>query len=71
VRESKSGRNEEGKGERVWAVLKRELGAWVGDVADFLDVCARGSATVCGEDGADRAAPRRRERCTREGERFS
>jgi hypothetical protein len=35
-------------------------------VASFLGVRACGSVAVCGEDGADRAAPRRRERGARE-----
>jgi hypothetical protein len=49
-RESECGRGSKGR----W-------GTWVGDVASFLGVRAHGSLTVCGEDGADRAVPRRRE----------
>jgi hypothetical protein len=46
ARETKSGRNEAGEGERVRAGLKRELGVWVGDVAGFLGVRACRSAVV-------------------------
>jgi hypothetical protein len=45
--------------EQVRAVLKRELGAWAGDMAGDLGVRARWSTTVHGEGGTDRAAPRR------------
>jgi hypothetical protein len=48
----------------VQARLKREMGD-MGNVASFLGVRARGAVTVCGEDGADRAVPRRRERSAR------
>jgi hypothetical protein len=36
------------------AVLKRELGAWAGDVAGVLCMLARWSMVVCGEGEADR-----------------
>jgi hypothetical protein len=46
---------------RVRAVLKRELGAWAGDVAEDLGMHARWSTMVRGEGGADKATPRRSE----------
>jgi hypothetical protein len=58
VREGELARNEAGKRVRVRAVLKRELGAWAGDVARDLGMHAHWSATICGEGGADRAVPR-------------
>jgi|UPI000842B00C hypothetical protein len=41
---------------------KGSWGAWAGDVGGDLGVHARWSTAVRGEGGADRAAPRRRER---------
>jgi hypothetical protein len=38
---------------------KGSWGAWAGNVVGDLDVRARWSTAVCGEGGADRAAPRR------------
>jgi hypothetical protein len=46
----------------VRARLKRELGAWAGDVAEVLGGRARWSATVHGDDGANRRVPRCSER---------
>jgi hypothetical protein len=46
----------------VQAGLRRELGAWAGDVVGDLGVCACWSMAVRGEGGADRAVPRRSER---------
>jgi hypothetical protein len=46
---------------RVQAVLKRELGAWAGDVAEDLGVHARWSTMVRGEGRADKATPWRSE----------
>jgi hypothetical protein len=40
-------------------------------VVGVLGVCARGSAAVRGEDGADRAAPWRKERGARTSERVT
>jgi hypothetical protein len=45
----------------VRAVLKRELGAWVGDMAGVLGVRARWSTAVCGEGGANRGPMAQRE----------
>jgi hypothetical protein len=41
MREGERGRNEAEERERVWAGLKRELGAWASDVAGVLGVRAR------------------------------
>jgi hypothetical protein len=49
----------------VWVGLKRELGAWTGDVVGVLSVRARWSAVVRGEGEAHRGshgAVRERER---------
>jgi hypothetical protein len=46
----------------VRARLKRELGAWAGDVAEVLGGRARWSVTVHGDDGANRRVPRCSER---------
>jgi hypothetical protein len=56
----------------VWVGLKRELGAWTGDVVGVLSVRARWSAVVRGEGGAHRGshgAVRERERA--QSERFA
>jgi hypothetical protein len=39
--ETESGQNEVREGERVRAGFKKELGAWAGDMVDFLGVRAR------------------------------
>jgi hypothetical protein len=71
--ETESGRNEAGEGERVRvrARLKRELGEWAGNMADFIGVCAHVGHGGCGEDEADWAGPWRRGTGAREGKRFS
>jgi hypothetical protein len=49
----------------VQARLKRELGAWAGDVARLLGGCARWSSVIREKGGADRGshvAARERER---------
>jgi hypothetical protein len=62
MREGELARSEVGQRVRGWAVLKRELGAWAGDVVGVLGVRARWSTAVHEEGGADRAIPWCRER---------
>jgi hypothetical protein len=54
----------------VRAGLKRELGAWAGDMAVDLGLCVCRLAVVRGDGGADRGGPRRRGTGARGGELF-
>jgi hypothetical protein len=60
--ERESGRNGAGEGKRVRVGLKRDLGAWAGDMVRVLGMRAHWSAVVREEGGADRRVSRRIER---------